>query len=63
MTGGPALDTGGTGSTSETLFQQPFKQRVSALQVVEEREGMHLLAASGTEVCKYSLGHRLGICT
>ncbi|KAF8551698.1 hypothetical protein OG21DRAFT_1417483, partial [Imleria badia] len=56
--GGPALDPGGTGSTHQTAFQRPFEHRIAALQVVEEKEGPCLWAASGTELCKYSLGHR-----
>lgn len=53
--GGPAL---GTGSSSQGAFERPFEHRIAALQVVEEREGMYLWAASGTELCKFSLGHR-----
>ncbi|KAI9573560.1 hypothetical protein HD554DRAFT_2265296 [Boletus coccyginus] len=60
-TGGPPLDSGGTSSTNQSVFACPFEHRVAALQVVEEREGMCLWAASGTELCKYSLGHWSGI--
>ncbi|KAF8442878.1 hypothetical protein L210DRAFT_3396811, partial [Boletus edulis BED1] len=61
MTGGPPLPTAGMGSINQAAFERPFKHRVAALQVVEEKEGMCLWAASGTELCKYSLGHRSGI--
>ncbi|KAH0832092.1 hypothetical protein J3R83DRAFT_13001 [Lanmaoa asiatica] len=59
ITGGPTLHPDpGTSSINQTVFQRPFEHHVAALQVVEEREGMCLWAASGTELCKYNLGHR-----
>jgi WD repeat-containing protein 21A len=55
-TGGPALDPTGTGSTNQSVFERPFEHHVAALQVVEEREGLCLWAASGTENDRYNTG-------
>lgn len=59
ITGGPALDPGS--SINLPLFQHPPEHRIAALQVVEEKDGMCLWVASGTELCKYNLGNRSGV--
>ncbi|KAF9221595.1 hypothetical protein BS17DRAFT_785022 [Gyrodon lividus] len=60
-TGGPPLVSSGTGLAHQTAFQHQFEHPVRAMQITEESEGMCLWAASGSELYKYSLGHRNGL--
>ncbi|KIJ62608.1 hypothetical protein HYDPIDRAFT_30208 [Hydnomerulius pinastri MD-312] len=59
-TGGPPLVPELPDLTHQTAFQHQFEHPVRAMQVTEERDGMCLWAASGTELYKYSLGQRTG---
>ncbi|KIJ17819.1 hypothetical protein PAXINDRAFT_175578 [Paxillus involutus ATCC 200175] len=60
-TGGAPLVSEGADLTHQTAFQHQFEHPVRAMQIIEESEGMYLWAASGSELYKYSLGHRNGI--
>ncbi|KIK77506.1 hypothetical protein PAXRUDRAFT_166620 [Paxillus rubicundulus Ve08.2h10] len=60
-TGGAPLVSAGADLTHQTAFQHQFEHPVRAMQIIEDSEGMYLWAASGSELYKYSLGHRNGI--